>query len=98
MGISALSTLLAGMRTQGARLATIAENIANFNTPGYRSKPVSSSPDTTSSSSSENPEISNVDLAEQFVHLKETEVAYKADAAMVKVEDDLSKSILDILA
>lgn len=39
-----------------------------------------------------------VDLATEFVTITETKIAYKADLAVVKVADEMNRSLLDILA
>lgn len=92
MSITSITGIaLSGMNAQTNRLATVANNVANADTPDYRRQGVSltSTSDpagvgTTSTSGAE-----GVDLATEMLELSEAELGYKANAAVFEAGADL---------
>jgi len=105
-----LSVALGGIQRGTKGVQTNADNIANFNTDGYRSRKYDAGSDTVSIRDPNfNPHaipqevrgdlaINDVDLAREFVELKTNENGIKANAAVVKVAQDTLGELLDILA
>ena len=87
---------LGGLQFAAARQATTANNIANVATPGFRSAPpppqLSAAYDTSGL-----PLPSDVDLNTELVNTVVNVAAYKANAAVVRVESDLQSTLLDTL-
>ena len=90
MSISSVMRISAsGMQAQQVRLGSIANNIANAQTPGYnRLETKLSSMETGGVTASVVPsgqptfeDAANVDLASEVVSLVESEIAFKANAA-----------------
>ena len=92
--ISGISSSLGGMRSEMDRINKIANNVANANTPGYRATGVGEGNTVEGDSS----ELSNVDLAEQFVGLISAKTGFAANVKVLKIEEELSNSLLDIIA
>jgi flagellar hook protein FlgE len=104
------STALSGMNAAGAILNTAASNIANMDSAGYKTARVnlagsrwggvdvvSITRDPTPGGTDENgQELSNVDLPTEIVSLKTGALLYKANAAVIKVGDDLTGTLLDM--
>lgn len=89
--LSSLQAIQAGER----KVSEIANNIANVNTPGYRK------PGTDSPAIAESPDeqaVSNVSLSEEFVALTQTKHSIEVNAKVLHVQQELEKSILDIIA
>jgi flagellar basal body rod protein FlgG len=110
-GLNALfSTALSGMNAAGALLNTAASNIANMDTPGYKPARVnlaesqSGGVDVVSITRDPSPgpidpdgqEMSNVDPVTEMVNLKKGALLYKANAAVIKVGDELTGTLLDM--
>jgi len=110
-GINALfSTALSGLNAATAILNTSASNIANAGTPGYPSRRVgltesasggvSVGPTTRDSSSGgideDGAERSNVDLPTELVQLRQGQILYQANAAVVRAGDEMLGTLLDI--
>lgn len=104
------STALSGMNAAGAVVNTAASNIANMDSAEYKAGRVNlaSSPwggvDVVSISRDPSPggvdedgqELSNVDLPTEVVNLKKGTLLYKANAAVIKVGDELMGTLLDM--
>ena len=92
--ISSISTSLQAIQNEQRKVSVIANNIANINTPGFRtpgSEPtIAESPDEQA--------VSNVDLSEEFIKLIQAKQGVEANVKVVQIEKDLEKSVLDILA
>lgn len=92
--ISSISSSLQAIQNGQRKIAEIANNIANINTPGFRtpgSEPaIAESPDEQA--------VSNVDLSEEFIKLVQAKQGVQANVKVVQIEKDLEKSVLDILA
>jgi flagellar basal body rod protein FlgC len=95
--MSAIDISVSGLIAQGNRVSSIARNIANTNTPNYV-------PTDTVSISQDNGGVSTADvsdpnssLADQIIDLNSAKNNYAADAKVIKVQDDMDKSLLDII-
>lgn len=103
---------IAALRASEARLTVRAENIANANTPGYspaRPELISTPngpvvrinrsdktrPDPASSSEDG---ISQVNLAQEFTDLIAIKYDFKAAVKLLRTQDALNGSLLDVLA
>jgi len=110
-GINSLfSTALSGLNAAGAIVTTAASNIANADTNGYKAARVNLAEsrdggvNVASITRDSRPggvdeygdELSNVDLATEAVNLKQGAVLYKANAAVLRVGDDLMGTLLDM--
>ena len=107
---SLFSTALSGLNAAGAIVNTAASNIANAETKGYKAARVglaesndggvevaSITRDQRPGGLDENgDELSNVDLATEAVHLRQGAILYKANAAVLRVGDDLMGTLLDM--
>ena len=92
--ISSISNSLQAIKNEERKIAEIANNIANINTPGFRTP---GSPPIIAESEDEQA-VSNVDLSEEFVKLMQSKHGLEANVKVLQVEQDLEKSILDIIA
>lgn len=92
--VSSISSSLQAIQNEQRKIAVIANNIANINTPGFRTP--GSEP--TIAESPEEKAVSNVDLAEESVKLIQAKHGVEANIKVVQVQKDLEESILDILA
>ena len=92
--ISSLSNSLQAIKRETNKISEIANNIANYNTPGFRTpgsrSSIGESPDEQA--------VSNVDLSEEFIKLTQAKFSVEANAKVIAVTKDLEKSISDILA
>jgi len=110
-GLNALfSTALSGMNAAGAVINTAASNIANMDSTGYKAARVNLAEsrwggvDVVSITRDPSPggvdedgqELSNVDLPTEVVNLKKGALLYKANAAVIKVGDELMGTLLDM--
>ena len=102
-----LNTAAMGMWNSLRSIETIAGNVANVNTDGYRAqrydaatgtttprheaRPPSDDPDTVA------PPASDVDLATEFVDMNRHEIGYRANAVLVTVADQMLGELLDVL-
>jgi len=92
MNIASITGIaLSGMNAQTNRLAAVANNIANADTPDYKRQTVASvstsnpaGVGTTVTSGAE-----DVDLATEMLELSEAELSYKANAAVFEAGADL---------
>jgi len=99
----ALSSAISGLAANAQAAAAVAENVANVNTEGYQAARVSTTQVVTDGHAPGGVRTSvsrggGVDLTEQFVQLIQAEVAYSANAQVIKTTDELSGKLLDVLA
>ncbi|MBI5847786.1 MAG: hypothetical protein HZB31_07550 [Nitrospirae bacterium] len=91
ISVSALSAYL-------TRLNVTANNVANMNTEGF--KPSNAMLNTMSdggvSATIRQLDVPEVDLAGEMVDLIVTEIAFKANIKAIRMEDEITGSILDI--
>jgi flagellar basal body rod protein FlgG len=112
--IPGIQTSLAALFTFGNKLSSSARNIANINTDGYKKRitriseneeglpeattTVSDAPGLFVPDGDQVRETSNVDLAEELPQMMIAKRGYEANLKGIKVQDQLFKSTLDILA
>ncbi|MGF0538339.1 flagellar basal body protein [Agrobacterium sp. ES01] len=104
MSISAImNTALSGMQANTRKLSTTANNVANVMTPGYDRQVTafSSSPagvETTVRSSQDMtfPDTSNVDLGREMLSTIESEIGFKANAAVWETGADMWDVLMSI--
>ncbi len=103
--LSVMQTALGGIQRNQAGLQVTAENIANVNTDGYRSRRLDGATGQVTfaqdppppSEGAESPPASDVDLASELVHMKTYAVGVEANAKVVAVADRLLGELMDIL-
>ena len=112
--ITGISASISALSAFGKKLSTTAHNVANVNTNGYKKTIATVTEDNkglpqVSLTQSNSPgaivqdegllkEISNVDLAEEFPQMTVAQRSYEANIKALKAQDDLLKSVMDILA
>jgi len=112
--VSGVNASFAALFTFGNMLANTAGNVANVNTNGYKKTVATITEDaqglpelSLTKSDSAGPliqengimtEASNVDLAEELPQMIVAQRGYEANIKALKVQDDLLKSTIDILA
>lgn len=92
--ISSISRSLQAIQSGESKIAEIANNVANLNTPGYRTR----GSDPIIAESADEQAVSNVDLSQEFVNLIQAKHGVEANVKVVQIEKDIEKSILDIIA
>lgn len=103
--LSALQSAIRGIQSNQRGLDTVANNVANLNTDGYRAQRYDAGSDSVSPRHDEPlPEAegdgavpSDVELAEEIVDLKRYELGVRANAKVVQVSDRVTGTLLDIL-
>lgn len=104
------SIALSGLQTAQAQLNVGAQNVANLDTPGYQSRQADivelSGGGVAVAGVSVNPspgpaqpdgaQGSNVDLANEAVNLTRARLLYSANAALVRIGNRITGSLLDI--
>jgi flagellar basal body rod protein FlgG len=102
-----LSASLSGLQTAGQSVGLSANNVANLNSSGYRSRSLvqESLPQggvagvaVTQSQAPLNPGGSNVDPATEAVNLDTQGVGYQADLKFMQVQNNLLGTALDLKA
>ena len=101
-----LGTALAGLNQAAQGIQTVASNVANVNTPDYRTVRASRGSGTVeyqndpaeSTSADTDNGTSDVDLATETIELKRHEQAYRANATLVQLESERIGTVLDIIA
>jgi flagellar hook-associated protein FlgK len=112
IGINGIfSTARSGLNAASAIINTAASNIANLDSSGYKARRVnlSSAPDnggvqvdsitadpTAGVPDDQGQELSNVDLPTEIVNLKLGAILYNANAAVVRVADQMTGTLLDM--
>ncbi len=104
--ISALSAAIGGMQHNQRGVETVARNIANLNTDGYRAQRYDAASDqrvnrrpdgpTPATTSPDLTRHSDVDLTTELLELRQFEIGYRANAAVVAVADRMAGDLLDI--
>jgi flagellar hook protein FlgE len=110
-GLSSIFSIgLSGLNAAGAMFGASAHNIANAETPGFRSTRVRLTPAPDGSgvrvdyvradkeeakADEEGPEGSDVDIAAEFVHVRRAALLYKANASVIRIGDSLMGTLLD---
>lgn len=92
MSITSITGIaLSGMNAQTNRLAAVANNIANADTPGYQRQTTSliSTSDPAGVGTTVTSANEDVDLATEMLELIEAELGYKANAAVFEAGADL---------
>jgi flagellar hook protein FlgE len=110
-GLNALfSTALSGLNAAGVILSTTASNVANLDSAGYKAAGVNlaerrgggvdvvsiTRDPSTGALDDQGQELSNVDLATEMVNLRKGALLYKANAAVIRVGDELTGTLLDL--
>lgn len=107
--MSALSQLLSipvsGLQASQTRAQAAANNIANVQTPDYKTTEVTATSLVSNPNSAGGAGVQavlsqggNVDLATELVNLKQAEIAYKANAKVLASLDKTIKQVFDELA
>lgn len=104
---SVMNIALGGMNRNAIGVATVANNVANVGTDGYRAQRYDQATGTTSPRYDDAPAVvdpasgvapSDVDLATELVDMKSLEVGYQANVAVLKIAQDMNGALLDLLA
>ena len=97
--MSALGIAASGLGAAQTLLNATADNIANWDTPGYSAVSVDFSDVSTGGVSTESVEPADgpVDLATQSVQEKTALLMYDANAAVIRVTDQMYGSLLNVL-
>lgn len=102
--ISAITTGLAGLKAAETRVGVRAQNIANWQSEGYRPLvPVQTSQSSGPVVKVTRPaELSGdfpyVDIASEIVDMNVAKHAYRASAQIIRTADDMQKTLLDAFA
>jgi flagellar hook protein FlgE len=98
--MNTISTALSGMHAASLELATSAHNIANNLTPGFRRQSVARHASEGGGVSAEVVQADAVgeSLAEDIVTQMSASYAYKANLKLLKTQDELLGSLLDLKA
>jgi flagellar hook-associated protein FlgK len=112
-GIDSLfSTALSGLNAAGAIVGTAASNIANLDSKSYKAARVNlanapqnagvqvasiTSDPSAGPLDDQGQELSNVDLPTELVRLRQGDILYNANAAVVSVGYELIGTLLDLL-
>jgi flagellar hook protein FlgE len=97
---------ISGVKAAAIRHAVSANDIANINTPGYNQATVlqtDASPSGTRIASlaktpNPNPDLSGTDLVEEVKEQKISKNDFSANLKVIKIQDEMTKDILDIFA
>ena len=101
----ALSIAASGLGAAAAALNITAQNLANLNTAGYQTRQANftaqagggvSVSSVENDGGSDNAQGNNVDLATQMVSLGQEKILYDANAAVIRVDQQMFGSLLDI--
>ena len=111
--INSLGAGISGLRAMGTRLDVASNNVANANTDGYKKRRVQMEEGinggvTSRVTKTDTPgdrvqdqggerELSNVDLAEEMVEAIATKAVYGANTRLIRTEDEMTGSVLDIV-
>jgi flagellar hook protein FlgE len=94
--MTALTTAVSSLVAQQTNVAVIADNIANWQTPGYAAqdaKLASTNPGVAVSAVVRSP-VPEVDLAQEFVGLMMARTAYEAALKVVSTSDRMSGELI----
>jgi len=103
-----MNIALSGLQRNARGVQVTAENVANVNTDGYHARRYDPGSDSVTLSN-EAPfsaddldhtgtQVSDVDLATEFVNLKKFEIGYRASGAVFSAADRMTGELLDLLA
>jgi flagellar hook-associated protein FlgK len=98
--MSITSIAVSGMNAAKSRLAVSADNVANANTPDYRAKQVNQA---SQAEGGVRVQVSQaaaegVSLEQEAVNQQIASYDFKANAKLLRVQQELDKSLLDIQA
>jgi len=112
--INSIGSTIAGLSVHAKKVETIAHNVANVNTDGFKKDRVTilsnesgfpeahiskiKTPGYTIQSPEGEIESSNVDLAEEIINMTVGKNGYKANLKVLEGEKEVFDSVLDILA
>lgn len=108
--MNVLGTALSGLLANSRSIATSANNIANLRSDGFQAeRTVLTSAENggvqTSQVAAGNPNgdislggISNVSLSDEAINIIQSEAGFRANLAVIETQDELSGTLLDILA
>lgn len=106
--ISAIQSALQGLQRSEKGFQVAANNIANLNTNGYRSQRYDAGADTVeirdplanldSDPRGEDIPVNDVNLAGEIVNQIANKTAFKANAATIRIANETTGTLLDILA
>ncbi len=112
--VNAVGSALAGLSVHSTKVGTAAHNMANINTDEFKKDRVTihsnevgqpeanieivDTPGYKIKGPEGEVETSNVDLAEEAVNLKLGKTGYEANLKVLQAEQDIWKSVLDIMA
>ena len=105
--LSAIQTAFLGIQRSQRALHVAAQNIANFNTDGYRSRRYNAGADTVEIRNPHAPlesdpigqfPVNDVDLASEIIEMKTQEHAFKANVTAALLADRTTDTLLDIFA
>lgn len=101
-----LNIALGGLHRNERAVEVAARNVANVNTDGYRAFRYDPETDSTrprygprDDADTPDPEAlppSDVDLATEFITLKQHEIGYRANAVVIQVADRMAGELLDL--
>ena len=83
--VGGVSTSLIGLKDAATRLSTASSRIANASTPA-------------STAAAQTNNINDIKLDEEIINSKLADIAYTANAKVIKVQLKAEKELLDILA
>lgn len=103
---SVLTTAASGLQANARKAENAANNIANVSTEGYKATRVSLSTVTSGGGATSGTAVEaqligtdqNVDMTSEIVMLKEAELAYRANASVIRTADEIAKETLRINA
>jgi flagellar hook protein FlgE len=98
--MNTISTALSGMNAASLQLVTSAHNIANSLTPGYRRQMVAQQAVVNGGVSTEvgRADAAGESLAEDIVTQMSASYAFKANLKLLKTQDEVLGSLLDLKA
>lgn len=94
--MTALTTAVSALVAQQTNVAVIADNVANWQTPGYapkEAKLVATDPGVSVGAIARGP-VPDVDIGREFVNLMSAWVAYQAALKVVSTSDQVSGELI----
>ncbi len=97
--MDATSNALSGLRAASTQLGNVANNIANANTPGFKQQDVNQSTDANGGVETQLSGTDHeVDTDQQLVKADIATYNFKANLTVLKKQDEMTQSLLDIKA
>lgn len=94
-----MSAAISGLHANAVRAGTAAFNVVNANTEGFKARSVNvSSVVPVGVTASVATTGRTVDVAQEFVGMIQAEVGYAANAQVIKAAEQMTGSLLDLLA